>query len=93
MKILYTCFQIVDKYMDKFKTLTYPLTPKVPYINIIMIGETGSGKSSCLNTFATALSGCEERIYVCRESPEQGKEKSATKRVLFNKGCSKITFD
>lgn len=73
--------KIVDKYMDKFKTLTYPLTPKVPYINIIMIGETGSGKSSCLNTFATALSGCEERIYVCRESPEQGKEKSATKRI------------
>lgn len=28
----------------------------VPFINITMVGETGSGKSSILNTFVTAIS-------------------------------------
>lgn len=71
--------KIVAEYTKKFKTLPYPLTPKVPRINILMIGETGAGKSSCLNTFASALSGKMEEKY--RISPGDGKEKSATQRI------------
>lgn len=72
-------FQVVAEYREKFKTLSHTLTPKVPLINILMIGETGAGKSSCLNTFASALSGKMEEKY--RISPTDGKEKSATQRV------------
>lgn len=71
--------EIVVEYTKKFKTLPHPLTPKVPLINILMIGETGAGKSSCLNTFASALSGKMEEKY--RISPADGKEKSATQRI------------
>lgn len=71
--------EVVAEYTEKFKTLSHPLTPKVPFINILMIGETGAGKSSCLNTFASALSGKMEEKY--RISPTDGKEKSATQRI------------
>lgn len=73
--------KIVEIYTKKFKTLTYPLTSKVPYINIIMIGETGAGKSSFLNTFCTAISGGQEIKDVYRVSPEHGREDSATKMI------------
>lgn len=75
--------QIVENYTGKFKNLSYPLTSKVPMLNIIMIGETGAGKSSFLNTFATALSG-QEMKDIYRTSPGQGREKSATQRVEYN---------
>lgn len=73
--------KIVDNYTNKFKTLTNPFTSKVPCINIIMIGETGAGKSSCLNTFATAVSGSKEIKDIYRVSPGQGRERSATQRI------------
>lgn len=74
-------FQVVADFTKKFKTLSHPLTPKVPLINILMIGETGAGKSSFLNTFASALSGKIEEIY--RISPTGGTEISATQRVQY----------
>lgn len=63
--------------------MPHPLTQKVPKLNILMIGETGAGKSSCLNTFATALSGSDTRKDIYRVSPAQGREKSATQRVEY----------
>lgn len=48
-----------------------------------MIGETGAGKSSFLNTFATGLSGSDELKDIYRTSPGQGREKSATQRVQY----------
>lgn len=66
----------------KFKKLPRPLTPNVPLMNILMIGETGAGKSSYLSTFVTALSGRMNDIY--RISPAKGTEKSATQRVKYN---------
>lgn len=66
------------------------MTSKVPYINIIMIGETGAGKSSFLNTFSTALSGGQEIIDIYRVSPEHGREDSATKMVsVYNISLNK----
>lgn len=68
-----------------FKDLIHPITPEEPYINIVMIGETGAGKSSFLNTFATALSQKKYLKDIYRISPKQtkNKEKSATKRVCL----------
>lgn len=48
-----------------------------------MIGETGAGKSSCLNTFATAITGSKEIKDIYRVSPGKGREKSATQRVMY----------
>lgn len=59
------------------------MTQNVPKLNILMIGETGAGKSSCLNTFATALSGSDVRKDIYRVSPAQGREESATQRVEY----------
>lgn len=72
---------VVDRFKSRFKWLPHPLTQKVPKLNILMIGETGAGKSSCLNTFATALSGSDVRKDIYRVSPAQGREKSATQRI------------
>lgn len=64
-----------------FKGFLKPVTPKVPFINITMVGEAGAGKSSFLNTVATAL---EEINFIkdwYRVSPIKGNENSATKKV------------
>lgn len=74
--------KIVSKYTNKFKTLLHPLTPNVPFLNIIMIGETGAGKSSFLRTLITALKNSKEDIKdIYRVSPGTGNEKSATQRI------------
>lgn len=67
--------------------IVLPLTPKVPFINIIMIGVTGSGKSSVLGTFATALtnSDCDYIRDIYRTCPLKSREKSATKKVMYCK--------
>lgn len=57
------------------------LSPKVPSINIIMIGATGSGKSSFLRTFATALSNSDYIKDIYRVCPREVREDSATKQV------------
>lgn len=73
-----------NTHRDWFRTLPNPLTKNVPKINIIMIGETGAGKSSFLNTFVTALANSLGRKTITRECPVQSGEESATKRIRSN---------
>lgn len=73
--------KIVGKYTDKFKTLVYPFTPNVHFLNIIMVGEHGAGKSSLLKTFTTALSNKEDIADIYRIGPYSHDEKSATKKM------------
>lgn len=70
--------KIVFEYGKKFKTLALELSPP---LNIIMIGAAGSGKSSFLRTFATALSNSDYIKDVYRVCPIQGREISATKQI------------
>lgn len=48
-----------------------------------MIGETGSGKSSFLRTFTTALMSNTDIKDNYRVGPKEGREASVTKRVKF----------
>lgn len=48
-----------------------------------MIGETGSGKSSFLRTFTTALMSNTDIKDNYRVGPREGRETSVTKRVKF----------
>lgn len=73
----------MSKYTDKFKTLVYPLTPNIHFLNIIMVGESGAGKSSLLNTFTTALSNKEDIADIYRIGPSTHGKKSATQEVHF----------
>lgn len=50
-----------------------------------MIGVTGSGKSSLLRTFATALTNSDYIKDIYRVGPKDGREKSVTKKVRYNK--------
>lgn len=72
------------KYTDKFRTLVYPLTPDVQFFNIIMVGESGAGKSSLLKTFTTALSNKEDIADIYRIGPSTHAMTSATQKVHFN---------
>lgn len=62
-------------------SLSFPLTPQVPCINIVMIGEAGSGKSSFLRTFTTALANSTNIKDTYRVSPLESREIVATKKV------------
>nr|XP_034321641.1 uncharacterized protein LOC117688068 [Crassostrea gigas]XP_034321642.1 uncharacterized protein LOC117688068 [Crassostrea gigas] len=73
--------KIVRKYTDKFRTLVYPLTPAVQFFNIIMVGESGAGKSSLLKTFTTALSNKEDIADIYRIGPSTHGKKSATLKM------------
>lgn len=73
--------KIVEEYRGRFLTLSVPLTPEVPFINIIMIGETGSGKSSFLRAFTSALKSNTDIHDNYRVGPRQGKEPTVTKRI------------
>lgn len=77
--------------MDKFRTLVYPLTPNVQYFNIIMVGESGAGKSSLLKTFTTALSNKEEIADIQRIGPSTHGKKSVSQQVHFN-SCNVSKF-
>lgn len=73
--------KIVRKYTDKFRTLVYPLTPDVQFFNIIMVGESGAGKSSLLKTFTTALSNKEDIADIYRIGPSTHAMTSATQKM------------
>lgn len=68
-----------------FTSLPPRLTPKVPFMNIIMVGGTGSGKSTFLETFTTALGNRKTKSDIYRACPSGGREDSTTKRVRYNK--------
>lgn len=76
---------MVKELRQRFTALPPRLTPKVPFINIIMIGITGSGKSSFLRTFTTALKDRGTMGDNYRAGPLQGREGSSTKKVRSNK--------
>lgn len=73
--------KIVEQCRNKFKTLPFPLSKQVPFINIIVIGETGSGKSSFIRTFVTALTDNSYIKDVYRTAPGQSREKSTTQEI------------
>lgn len=57
------------------------LTPKVPVINIILIGETGAGKSSLLNTFVTAITKSPRVKDIYRTASGRSRVKAVTQKV------------
>lgn len=71
----------VSELRQYFTSLPPRLTPKVPFINIIMVGGTGTGKSTFLETFTTALSNRKTKSDIYRACPSQGREYSATKKI------------
>lgn len=62
----------------------------MPYINLTMIGETGVGKSSLLNTFATALSNELYIVDTYRVGGEGSGEKSVTRTVKYMSACLSV---
>lgn len=72
---------MVIELRQNFTSLPLRLTPKVPFINIIMVGVTGSGKSSFLRTFTTALNNRKTMLDIYRACPLEGREESATKKI------------
>lgn len=60
---------VVTEYKDLFSSLTSEITNVVPFINIILVGEAAAGKSSLVNTFATALDGGKTIKTICNSGP------------------------
>lgn len=56
-----------------------------------MIGITGTGKSSLLRTFTTALTNSDYIKDIYRVAHKQGREDSVTKKVRYNEhDCFKL---
>lgn len=72
---------VVGRLLELFDDYLHPVTPNVPKINIMMIGETGAGKSSFLNTIATALAGSTHVKDTYRVGRSSVSDKSVTKKV------------
>ncbi|XP_052694967.1 uncharacterized protein LOC128173291 isoform X3 [Crassostrea angulata] len=64
-----------------FEELSYPISQEIPYINILMIGETGAGKSAFLNTFATALEDSKLVKDIYKTAPKTNGE-SVTRKMV-----------
>lgn len=71
----------VSELRQNFNSLPPRLAPKVPFMNIIMVGVTGSGKSTFLRTFTTALNNRNTMSDRYRACPIEGREESATKKI------------
>lgn len=72
---------VVAEYAELFRSMTSDITNSVPYINIILIGESGSGKSSLVNTFATALENGNTIMSICSSIPAKSSIGSVTTQL------------
>lgn len=72
---------VVTKHLNLFKDCLDSATSDVPFINIMMIGETGAGKSSFFNTVATALEDSSIIKDTYRVGSAESREMSVTKKV------------
>lgn len=71
----------VAEYTKYFNECLTSATSDVPYLNIMMIGETGAGKSSFFNTVSTALENWGTINDAYRVGSGESREKSVTKKV------------
>lgn len=74
---------VYDKCAEQLNPYTECITADVKYINILVLGENGSGKSSFLNTCATALENSKNIKDYFRVSSDHNYEHSATSVLHF----------
>ena len=65
--------QEVQHYLKNFKDIEDCIFQDVPYVNILMVGATGSGKSSIVNTFVTAVTSSDRIKQPHRVHPSRSK--------------------